>query len=48
MMRGMSGVGELDTLLDIGSGGGILTESMARLGARVTGIEFTTAVQTWS
>lgn len=28
-------------LLDIGSGGGILSESMARLGARVTGIEIT-------
>jgi 2-polyprenyl-6-hydroxyphenyl methylase/3-demethylubiquinone-9 3-methyltransferase len=28
-------------LLDIGSGGGILSESMARLGARVTGIEVT-------
>lgn len=28
-------------LLDIGSGGGILSESIARLGARVTGIEVT-------
>ena len=28
-------------LLDIGCGGGILSESMARLGARVTGIEIT-------
>ena len=28
-------------LLDIGSGGGILSESMARLGARITGIEVT-------
>lgn len=29
------------SILDIGSGGGILSESMARLGARVTGIEIT-------
>jgi 2-polyprenyl-6-hydroxyphenyl methylase/3-demethylubiquinone-9 3-methyltransferase len=29
------------TVLDIGCGGGILSESMARLGARVTGIEIT-------
>jgi len=27
------------TILDVGSGGGILSESMARLGARVTGID---------
>ena len=30
---------ENQRLLDVGSGGGILSESMARLGARVTGIE---------
>ena len=31
------------TLLDIGCGGGLLCESMAKLGAKVTGIDATTA-----